>query len=43
MSPTSWLAGCWFSHSILVQLFFHHPQGFVDGDLGEKAGNVEAY
>ena len=28
---------------ILVQLFFHYPQGFIDGDLGEKASHIEAY
>ena len=25
---------------ILVQPFFHYSQGFIDGDLGEKAGHI---
>ena len=28
---------------IFVQLFFHYPQGFIDGDLGETAGHIKAY
>ena len=28
---------------IFVQLFFHYPQDFIDGDLGEKAGHIKAY